>query len=141
RIGATLRKHKLDELPQLFNVLRGEMSIVGPRPEVPEYVDWQAPIWQDVLEVRPGITDFATLLYRNEEELLGLARDPEFLYRNYILPSKLRLNLHYLRARSLTRDFTLIWHTIRFSIFPKQFDPDLVQRSIGNGVGDDTKVY
>ena len=74
RAGAKLRKYKLDELPQLFNVLKGDMSLVGPRPEVPEHVQFEAPMWQTVLQVRPGITDLATLLYRDEERILGNRR-------------------------------------------------------------------
>src|SRR5215831_2733309 len=74
--GAMLRRYKLDELPQLFNVLKGDMSLVGPRPEVPEYVQLEEPIWQAVLQVRPGVTDLATLIYRYEESLLGTSGDP-----------------------------------------------------------------
>ena len=81
RSGAVLRKFKLDELPQLFNVLKGDMSLVGPRPETPEYVELRAPSWQAVLAVRPGITDLATLLYRDEEKILGASPDPDALYR------------------------------------------------------------
>ena len=79
RTGAVLRRFKLDELPQLFNVLKGDMSLVGPRPEVPECVQLEAPIWQAVLQVRPGVTDLATLMYRDEEALLGTSSDPESL--------------------------------------------------------------
>ena len=93
RTGAALRKHKLDELPQLFNVLKGDMSLVGPRPEVPEHVQLAAPIWQAILQVRPGITDLASLIYRDEEQVLGASRDPDAFYREQVLPSKLLLNL------------------------------------------------
>src|SRR4030095_11279768 len=79
-IGARLRRLKLDELPQLFNVLRGDMSLIGPRPEVPEYVNSESPVWQEILQVRPGITDLATLLYRDEETLLGASLDTEVFY-------------------------------------------------------------
>jgi lipopolysaccharide/colanic/teichoic acid biosynthesis glycosyltransferase len=134
RIGAVLRKCKLDELPQLFNVLTGDMSLVGPRPEVPEWVELEAPIWQAVLQVRPGLTDLATLLYRNEEELLAASSDPNTLYRETILPAKLVLNLRYLQLRSFWRDLRLICLTIRYSLFPNRFDPDLIKRTVGAGV-------
>ena len=121
RVGAVLRRFKLDELPQLFNVLKGDMSLVGPRPEVPEYVQLEAPIWQAVLQVRPGVTDLATLLYRDEERLLGASDDPNALYRETVLPAKLMLNLGYLRSRSFRRDLKLILLTIRYSLFPRRF--------------------
>jgi lipopolysaccharide/colanic/teichoic acid biosynthesis glycosyltransferase len=133
RAGAVLRRCKLDELPQLFNVLKGDMSLVGPRPEVPEYVQLEAPIWQAVLQVRPGVTDLATLLYRDEEKLLGASEDPNALYREIVLPAKLRLNLGYLRRRSFPRDLKLILLTIRYSLFPERFDQDLIKRSLGTG--------
>ena len=95
--GAVLRKFKLDELPQLFNVLRGDMSLVGPRPEMPEYVDRESPMWQAVLQVPPGITDLATLVYRDEEALLSAHSDTDRFYREAVLPAKLRLNLAYLQ--------------------------------------------
>ena len=81
RTGAVLRRYKLDELPQLFNVLKGDMGLVGPRPEVPEHVQLEAPIWQAILQVRPGVTDLASLLYRDEEKLLATSRDPNAFYR------------------------------------------------------------
>ena len=134
RTGAVLRRLKLDELPQLFNVLKGDMSLVGPRPEVPEYVQFEAPIWQAVLQVRPGVTDLASLLYRDEEKLLGTSRDPNTLYRDLVLPAKLVLNLAYLRSRSFWRDLRLILLTIHYSLFPERFDPDLIKRTLGAGV-------
>ena len=130
-LGAILRRYKLDELPQLFNVLKGDMSLVGPRPEVPEYVQLEAPIWQAVLQVRPGVTDLATLMYRNEEELLGSAADPHTFYRQSVLPQKLVLNLGYLCSRSIRRDLTLLALTVRYSLFPRQFDPDLIRKAVG----------
>jgi lipopolysaccharide/colanic/teichoic acid biosynthesis glycosyltransferase len=134
RCGAVLRRYKLDELPQLFNVFKGDMSLVGPRPEAPEYVQLDAPIWQAVLQVRPGVTDLATLLYRDEEKLLAGVSDPEAHYRSTVLPAKLALNLAYLLSRSLWRDARLIWLTIRYSLFPARFDPDCVRRIAGAGV-------
>jgi lipopolysaccharide/colanic/teichoic acid biosynthesis glycosyltransferase len=131
RAGAVLRRCKLDELPQLFNVLKGEMSLVGPRPEAPEYVELKAPIWQAVLQVPPGVTDLASLLYRDEEKLLGASSDPNALYRAKVLPAKLVLNLVYLRSRSLRLDLKLILLSIHYSLFPRRFDPDLIMRTLG----------
>jgi lipopolysaccharide/colanic/teichoic acid biosynthesis glycosyltransferase len=131
RVGAALRRLKLDELPQLFNVLKGDMSLVGPRPEVPEYVQLDAPVWQSVLQVRPGVTDLATLLYRDEEKLLGTSGDPGTFYRETVLPAKLALNLGYLRTRSFLRDLKLILLTICYSLFPQRFDPDLIKKTLG----------
>ncbi len=135
RVGRVLRRFKLDELPQLLNVLKGEMSLVGPRPEVPEYVQTDVPIWQAVLQVRPGITDLASLVYRNEEQILGASLDPETAYRNQVLPAKLLLNLAYLRSRSFLRDLKLILLTIRYSLFPKKIDPDSICRAFSAGAG------
>lgn len=137
RVGARLRKYKLDELPQLINVLKGDMSLVGPRPEVPEHVQFQAPIWQAVLQVRPGITDLATLLYRDEEKIIGASRDPHAFYRESVLPAKLILNLGYLLSKSFWQDLKLIFLTIHYSLFPEEFDSDLVKRTFCTGVGDE----
>ena len=131
RFGAVLRRCKLDELPQLFNVFKGDMSLVGPRPEAPEYVQLEAPIWQAVLQVRPGITDLASLLYRDEEKLLAMSGDLNTFYRESVLPAKLVLNLEYLRSRSFPQDLTLILLTIHYSLFPERFDPDLIKRTLG----------
>lgn len=135
--GVRLRRYKLDELPQLFNVLKGEMSLIGPRPEVPEYVQLQEPMWEAVLHARPGITDLATLLYRDEERILGASRDPNAFYREKVLPAKLLLNRAYLLSRSFWQDLKLIFLTIRFSFFPQGFNADLVKRSFGVGVGNE----
>lgn len=118
RTGAFLRRFKLDELLQLVNVFKGEMSVCGPRPEVPRYVDPDDPLWQIVLEVRPGITDPASLLYRHEEELLAQAADPEKFYRQSILPHKLRISARYLCRRSWWTDLKLILLTARHSFLP-----------------------
>jgi lipopolysaccharide/colanic/teichoic acid biosynthesis glycosyltransferase len=134
RVGAALRRCKLDELPQLFNVLKGDMSLVGPRPEAPEFVQLEAPIWQAVLQVRPGVTDLSSLLYRDEEKLLATSSDPSALYRKTVLPAKLVLSLGRLRSRSFWRDLKLIYLTIRYSLFPERFDPDLVKRTVGIGL-------
>lgn len=133
RIGAILRRYKIDELPQLFNVLKGDMSLVGPRPEVPEFVELEAPIWQAVLQVRPGVTGVATLLFRDEEGLLRGSSDPGTLYRESVLPAKLVLNLSYLRSRSFWRNLKLIYLTVHYSLFPRRFDPNLIRRAAGAG--------
>ena len=134
-VGAWLRKFKLDELPQLFNVLKGDMSLIGPRPEVPEYVQRDNPIWLAVLQVKPGITDLATLVHRNEEHLLGTCAEPSVFYREKLLPAKLQLNLAYLRSRSFWLDLKLLFLTIRYSLFPERFDRDYIQKVLGIGVG------
>ena len=119
QVGAVLRQTKLDELPQLINVLRGEMSLVGPRPEVPKYVALYTPEERQVLSVRPGITDFASIEYRSESELLAKAPDPEKVYVQEIMPHKLRLNLEYLRQQSLALDLAIIFKTIGRVVRPR----------------------
>jgi len=131
RTGAWLRKYKLDELPQLWNVLKGDMSLIGPRPESPQYADPASPMWQAVLQVRPGITDLASLFFRNEEVLLGGCADADSFYRSMLLPAKLRLNLQYLQTRSFAQDATLIWLTVYYSVWPGRFDPGRIQRTFG----------
>jgi len=112
--GRLLRKTKLDELPELWNILKGDMSIVGPRPEVPEYVDLRNPSWNLVLEVRPGLTDPVTLLLRNEEALLGLVReDRESFYLHHLQPFKLTGYLAYLAKRNSWTDMKVIGSTAR----------------------------
>ena len=112
RVGAFLRKTKLDELAQLLNVLTGEMSFVGPRPEVPKYVDLYTPYQRQVLLVRPGITDYASIAYRNENDLLEGAQDPERMYIDEIMPAKIELNMRYLHEISPLSDIRLILKTI-----------------------------
>src|SRR4051794_9134 len=104
RVGALLRRTKLDELPQLWNVLRGDMSLVGPRPEVPRYVDCLDAEQRQVLAVRPGITDPASLAFRDESELLSRCENPERAYREDILPHKVALSLDYLARRTVWND-------------------------------------
>ncbi len=130
RTGRWLRKLKLDELPQLWNVLRGEMSLVGPRPEVERYVDLAEPAWRETLAVRPGITDLATLLYRDEERILAGFADTEKAYREVLLPDKLALNLAYLERRTLWRDLQLIILTACYSLLPGAFDAARIRRWI-----------
>lgn len=112
RVGAFLRKTKLDELAQLLNVLAGQMSFVGPRPEVPRYVELYTPYQRQVLLVRPGITDYASIAYRNENDLLAGADDPERMYIETIMPDKIELNMRYLREISPLADVRLILKTI-----------------------------
>jgi lipopolysaccharide/colanic/teichoic acid biosynthesis glycosyltransferase len=110
--GRFIRKYKLDEIPQLINILKGEMSVVGPRPEVAEYVSLYTKDQQKVLTVLPGLTDYASLEFINEQELLGEAEDPNLLYVQEIMPKKLALNLKYIEERSLKVDLKLIFQTI-----------------------------
>jgi hypothetical protein len=107
-----LRRFKIDELPQLWNVLKGEMSLVGPRPELPSFVSGYNARQRAVLGVRPGITDAASIIYRNEEELLSDAADPERFYNDVVLPSKLALNLRYIDEISFVRDVCLLLQTL-----------------------------
>ena len=111
RSGYYIRKYKLDEFPQLINVFKGDMSLVGPRPEVRKYVDLYTPEQMHVLEVRPGVTDLASIRYRNENELLAKASDPEQYYRDIVMQDKLRINLEYVRNHSFFCDIALIFKT------------------------------
>lgn len=111
-IGATLRRYKLDELPQLINVVRGEMSIVGPRPEVKHYTDLFTEEECAILDVKPGITDLATLWNADEGAVLAGAADPEQAYMELIRPTKIALQLQYVRTRSLSLDVWIIWKTV-----------------------------
>lgn len=111
-VGRFLRRTKLDELPQLINVLKGDMSFVGPRPDVSGFADTLEGEDRVILSMRPGITGPATLAYRNEETLLAQADDPERYNREVIWPDKVRLNREYVRDWSLRRDLQLIWRTV-----------------------------
>jgi lipopolysaccharide/colanic/teichoic acid biosynthesis glycosyltransferase len=111
-VGRWLRRWKLDELPQLWNVLRGDMSLVGPRPEVPVYVDQYTEAQRQVLELKPGITDLATLEFRDEEELLREAPDPERFYVSHCIGRKIELNLRYARTATLWEDTKIILRTL-----------------------------
>lgn len=113
RSGYYIRKYKLDELPQLFNVLKGDMSLVGPRPEVRKYVDLYSPEQLHVLDVRPGITDPASIRYRNENELLERADDPDKYYTDVVMQDKLRINLLYVAEHSFWSDIKFIFMTFR----------------------------
>lgn len=116
KIGAFIRKFKIDEFPQLINVLKGEMSIIGPRPEVRKYVDLYDKEQQKVLTVKPGLSDYASIEYINENEILGKAEDPEKTYIDEVMPAKLKLNLKYIEDQSFGTDIKLIFGTI-FKIF------------------------
>jgi len=128
RAGAVLRRYKLDEIPQLVNILKGDMSLVGPRPEVPGYVQPASNDWRAVLQVRPGITDPASLLFRDEETILGATANPNALYLHTVLPRKLSLSRAYLKSRTFGRDLRLILLTIWYSLFPKAFDAYQIYR-------------
>lgn len=112
RAGKWLRKTKFDELPQLFNVMRGEMSLVGPRPEVRRYVEQFPAEYGELLKVRPGITDPASLKYRHEETILAGAENPEAYYVQHLLPDKIRLSQEYVRTATLLGDLSILLRTI-----------------------------
>lgn len=113
RVGFHLRKYKVDELPQLWNVLMGDMSMVGPRPEVPRYTARYNNEQKKVLSIKPGITDYASLLYFEESELLAKAADPEKIYIDEIMPAKLKLNLDYVSNHSFGGDLKILVATVR----------------------------
>jgi len=131
RIGRILRKHKLDELAQLINVLLGEMSLVGPRPEVPEYVGLLRGEAQLILTVRPGITDWAALWDADEGALLAQTSDPERMYVDYIRPEKVKLQLQYVQARSFWTDLRILGKTA-YAIAFKPTPPAFAQLSNDN---------
>ena len=110
-VGYYLRKYKLDELPQLFNVLFGDMSFVGPRPEVKKYTDLYNEEQRKVLSVRPGITDYASIKFRNENDLLAASDEPEQLYIDEIMPEKLALNMKYIQDNTIFKDIKIIIDT------------------------------
>jgi lipopolysaccharide/colanic/teichoic acid biosynthesis glycosyltransferase len=126
-IGRWLRKSKIDELPQLINVLRGEMSLVGLRPEMPQFVELFRTDYQEILAVRPGITDMASLKYRNEESVLAKAEDPENEYLRNVLPDKIRLVKDYLQCSSLF-DLRVILQTL-FKLFRHTSDLEQSRRA------------
>lgn len=118
-VGRWLRRTKIDELPELWNVLRGDMSFVGPRPEVEEFVDLDNAVWQEILGHRPGITDPVTLRLRNEEQLLAQVIDKERYYREVIQPYKLRGYSNFVRDKSWKTDIRIIGRTLKVVFFPK----------------------
>ena len=113
RSGYYIRKYKLDEFPQLINVFIGNMSLVGPRPEVRKYVDMYTPEQMRVLSVRPGITSLASIRYRNENEILGKAEDPDRCYIEHVMPEKLAIDLEYVSKANLWTDIRLIFGTFK----------------------------
>lgn len=123
RIGKVLRKYKLDETPQLFDVLRGEMSIVGPRPEVKHYVDMFTEEEKAILGVRPGITDWATLWNPDEGALLAGSPDPERTYMEKVRPEKVKLQLKYVKERSFSADLKIILLTVKTILSKKRVKP------------------
>ena len=122
RVGHSIRKYKLDEIPQLINVVRGDMSLVGPRPEVQHYVDMYSPEERQLLSVRPGITDWASIRYRNEGDILRGAEDPELAYMEKIRPGKIRLGLEYVRRQSLLTDIKILAQTAQAIFVPVRGD-------------------
>ena len=117
-IGKILRCSKIDELPELWNVVRGDMSIVGPRPEVPELVNLENPLWSEILNSRPGLTDPVTLRLRNEEQLLASVADGRSFYRDVVQPYKIRGYLNFLRNRNWITDLRVISGTLRAIVRP-----------------------
>lgn len=113
RVGLFLRNYKIDELPQLFNVLKGDMSMVGPRPEVKKYVDMYNLEQKKVLSVRPGITDYASIDYVDENVLLGEAEDPEIMYIETIMPDKIRRNMRFVEDQTIKEYFRIIFLTLK----------------------------
>lgn len=111
-IGKFIRKYKIDELPQLINVFRGEMSLVGPRPEVPRYVELYSENQKQILLVQPGITDYASIEFRNENDILGKSSNPDKEYIENIMPAKIKLNLKYINEVSLFTDIKIIIKTV-----------------------------
>jgi len=116
KVGRFIRKYKIDELPQLINILRGEMSVVGPRPEVKKYVDLYTDEQLKVLTVLPGLSDYASIEYFNEQIILGQAKNPDKEYIDVVMPAKLKLNLKYISEKGLKTDFIIIAKTL-FKIF------------------------
>lgn len=113
KIGYYLRKYKLDELPQLINILKGDMSFVGPRPEVRKYVDLYNKNQMKVLTVKPGLTDYSSIEYINESEILKMSDNPEKTYIEEVMPKKLELNLFYINNQSFKNDIKIILNTIK----------------------------
>lgn len=127
KVGKVLRKYKLDELPELYNILTGEMSFVGPRPEVPELVDLANTDWQEILKVRPGLTDPVTLQLRNEEALLAQANDGEAFYRDYVQPFKMRGYVRYVQNKCWQTDVAILLKTLKAVLFPQTAPPPSIE--------------
>ena len=127
KVGKVLRKYKLDELPELYNILTGEMSFVGPRPEVPELVDLGDADWREILKARPGLTDPVTLQLRNEEALLAQAADGEAFYRDYVQPFKMRGYVRYVQNKSWQNDVVILLKTLKAVLFPQTAPPPSIE--------------
>jgi len=112
KVGRFIRKYKIDELPQLINILKGEMSVVGPRPEVKKYVDLYSKEQLTVLSVLPGLSDYASIEYFDEQTVLGKAKDPDKEYIEVVMPAKLNLNLKYIADKSIGTDLKIIFKTL-----------------------------
>lgn len=141
-VGRLLRKTKLDELPELWHVVTGKMSLVGPRPEVPVYVDLEDPLWQRVTSTRPGLTDPTTLRLRNEEELLASVEgDSEPFYRRVLLPYKLRTTAAYIDRRTPWSDLGILFETVWRVLVPSQAQPPSREEieSLGRGTRHDDR--
>lgn len=123
KVGRILRKFKIDELPQLYNVLKGDMSLVGPRPEVIKYVEWYKADYERILSIRPGITDISSMTFRNEESILQGVDDPEHYYVHVLLPEKMRLAREYIQNVSFFYDVKLIFKTLYHVIFQLTYSP------------------
>lgn len=124
RLGRMLRKFKIDELPQLFNVLKGDMSLVGPRPEVEEYVKLYEKDYRKILKRRPGITDVSSIIFREEEAVLKNQPDPEWYYKEKLLPEKIRLSKEYIENASFLYDLKLVLKTIHKIFYPHAISDD-----------------
>ena len=120
RVGYFLRRLKIDEFPELINVIKGQMSFVGPRPEVPKYLSYYSGVNGDILQVRPGITDYASMKYRDEFTILAQSQDPELLYTSKILPDKLNINLKYIQNITLLQDLKIILLTVFKILWPNK---------------------
>jgi lipopolysaccharide/colanic/teichoic acid biosynthesis glycosyltransferase len=141
RVGKILRKSKIDEIPELWNILTGAMSFVGPRPEVPRYVDSSDPRWAAVLRARPGLTDPVTLALRNEEALLaGISGDRETFYRTRLQPYKLGGYAAYLDSRSWRTDLRILVETVRAVLRPASAPPPALSDILAEGLQTATEV-
>ena len=130
KVGRILRKFKIDELPQLFNVLKGDMSLVGPRPEVEEYVTLYEEDYREILRRRPGITDVSSIIFREEEAVLKNQADPEEYYKKILLPEKIRLTKEYIEKSSFLYDLKLVLNTLHRIFYPPDVSRDGYRQKI-----------
>lgn len=138
RTGVFLRKLKIDELPQLINVLKGDMSLVGPRPEMQKYVEMYKNDYEEILSVRPGITDISSITFRDEESVLRSKDDPEWYYQNVLLPEKIKLAQEYIKNATFFYDLKMIFMTLYrlFNYEPPKSSKIIVEQSKNDNVGD-----